>query len=162
APRIAVDPDGSAWAVWAQLDIASNSYDTYAAHSFNDQWSRPTVLDKGPGNTSLPKVTIDPFVNPFDVGYTLAAWTQYDGRHSSLYSGHFQSLFGAWAPPVLVEQTDSEAFDVEIADGQSGIPVAVWRQQDGVPAGLMSVWAATANALGTWSTPRQISEESSL
>ena len=159
-PQIAVDPDGSAWAVWAQLDIASNSTSIYAAPSFNDVWSEPRLLEDGPGNASLPKVGIDPFMNPFDTGYALAVWTQDDGRHSSVYSSHFQSLYGTWDPPVLVEHTDSEAFDVEIADGQSVIPVAVWRQQDA--AGTMSVWAATANVFGTWSTPRQISDWFSL
>src|SRR5262249_31866088 len=158
-PQLVVDPDGSAWAVWAELDHIGGTDVTniYAAHSFNDLWSQPRLVETGPGNASMPKVVIDPFMNPFDAGYALVVWTQYDGAHSSVYSSHFQSLYGTWDPPVLVEQTDSEAFGVEMADAPSGIPVAVWRQQD-VPAGTMSVWAATANALGTWSTPQQISD----
>ena len=157
-PQIVVDPDGSAWAVWAELDHIGGTDVTniYAAHSFNDLWSQPRLLENGPGNASLPKVVIDPFMNPFDTGYALVVWTQDDGAHSSVYSSHFQSLYGTWDPPVLVDQTDSDAFDVEMADGPSGFPVAVWRQRDA--AGTMSVWAATANPWGTWSTPQQISD----
>jgi hypothetical protein len=109
------------------------------------------LLENRPGNASLPKVVID----PFDIRNALAVWDQYDGQHISVYSSRFQSWFGTWDPPVLVEQTDAEAFDVEIAVDQSGIPIAVWRQQDGVP-GLMSVWAARYG--GSWSTPLQISD----
>ncbi len=160
APRIAVDPEGSAWAVWAQQDIESNSYSIYAAHSFNDVWGAPILLEHRPGDASLPKVVIDPLnIN------ALAVWTQYDGQHFGVYSTRFQSLFGTWDPPVLVSQPEGvEAFDVEIAADQSGIPIAVWRQQYGLGlGGLLSVWAAHYfDNFGSWSTPLQISDGLSL
>jgi hypothetical protein len=163
APGIAVDPDGSAIAVWAQQDIGSSnsSFSIYAAHSFNDQWSGPILLGNGPGYPSPPKVVID----PFDIRNALAVWDQYDGQHFNVYSSRFRAWFGTWDPPVLVEHTDAEAFGVDIAEGPYGIPVAVWRQQDGIN-GLMSVWASSfrgnSSGFGLWDTPQQISAGLSL
>jgi len=155
APRIAVDAYGSAWAVWAQRDVDSNSYSVYAAHLFTDQWGQPILLEHSPGSASLPKIAIDP--NNLNA---LAVWDQYDGHHVGVYSSHFESLWGTWDPPVLVSQPDGgEAFDVDIAEDQFGTPIAVWRQQYGLGLnGQLSVWAAHySGAVRVWGRPLQIS-----
>jgi len=131
-PRVATDSLGNAVAVWSQSDgirsnIWSNRYVTGVG------WGSPQLIETdNAGGASAPELAVD------SSGNAVAAWWQFDGIRSNIWSNRFVVGIG-WGTAQLIE-TDSSgtASGPHVAVDRSGNAVAVWYQSDGV---RNSIWS---------------------
>ena len=145
APALAVDGDGSAVAVWAEM-VGVNSIwaSRYAA---GGAWSDPVLLEtEDNGQARNPAVDID------GAGNAIAVWNQSDGSRQVARANRFAS--DAWSGPVPIDTNAGTSQFVKVALDGAGNGLAVWWQ--GSPA---HIWA-NRYAPGTgWATAGRIDSE---
>ena len=131
-PQVAMDPGGSAVAVWFQFggateDIWSNRYTPGGG------WGTAERIEANDTDEAvLPKVAMDAS------GSAVAVWTQLDGSHDSIWSNLFTPSFG-WRTAEPVEMYDrGRAQQPEVAMDPNGVAVAVWTQRVG---GSDEIWS---------------------
>ena len=108
-------------------------------------WSDAAVLSAA--GAGRPRVGIDA------AGRATAVWLQNDPASSrrSVWTSH-KTSGGEWSVPALLESSDTDFFDVELAvDASSGRIMAVWRG-----ATSPEVFARAADATGVWGTAARI------
>ncbi len=133
APQVAVDPNGSALAVWNQSDgtrisIWANRFTVAAGWGVAEP-----IEDDDAGDASSPQVAVDPN------GNAVAVWFQSDGvARNNIWANRF-TVAGGWGTAELVETNNgAEASDPQVAIDPSGNAFAVWYQSDGT---RLNIWA---------------------
>jgi len=146
-PRVAVGPNGTAYAVWMDPAVGNADiwYSTLAAGS--SSWSTNTKISDDPGSA---------FQGPTDIGVdgagnVSAAWTD---RRTSPYQLRVRRLpsGGSWAASLVVASDGGNAPSIAVrTDGRAFV---VWHDGD---AGTQypKVWGAAYDA-GSWSAPERI------
>jgi hypothetical protein len=128
-PRIAMDGDGNAIAVWKQRDdVRTNIWASY----FNGtSWGAAELLEtNNAGDADSPQIAME------DDGNAVAVWAQYDGIQFSIYANYFDDL--EWGTPELIENNDSgSAYNPQIAMDSAGNAMVVWEQRNGA---LTNIW----------------------
>lgn len=146
-PRIAIDANGNAIAVWQQSDgarisIWANRYTAGAG------WGVAELIE-----TNDVQDAFDPRLGIDDAGNAIALWLQSDGVRPDLWANRYVAGVG-WGAAVLLETDDSsDAVDHAIAVGADGDAAAVWVQSDGV---FPSVWVNHYAAATGWGGAQRI------
>lgn len=149
APHIAMNPQGSAVAVWIQQDSSGGSVWARRYHRTTG-WGNAALLDTAQAQN--PKIAINA------QGRAIAIWQQAKGAHYSLCYSSYAPDSG-WSPNELIHISHhSPASRLQLAIHPSGNAVAVWYQFDGE---FYRIWtkhyrADTTNA--GWCTTQMLSD----
>ncbi|HTE40905.1 MAG TPA: hypothetical protein VK629_08740, partial [Steroidobacteraceae bacterium] len=139
-PRVAVDTNGNAIAVWAQSN--GMRFNVFANRmNAAGTWSTPVLIEtQNAGDASNPDIAFDA------QGNALAVWPQSDGARYNILANRFAAATGSWGTATLIETEDvGDALRARIAMDATGNAFAVWEYQ-GVRANR---YAASSN---TWAT----------
>jgi hypothetical protein len=123
-PRIALDGQGNAMAVWRQVDgayyrIRANRYSTSAS------WGDSSPLEMGIGNAFSPRIVMD------RAGNALAVWHQYNGSINNVWTNKYSPSL-EWSIGSLFEDDDAGYAEApQVAMDFQGNAVVVWHHDDG-------------------------------
>jgi len=153
-PKVAIDANGNALAVWHQFDGPQTSgrsniwSNRYAAST---GWGTATLIETdNAGRAVAPRIAID--AN----GNALAVWNQFDGTRYNIWSNRYTAGTG-WGNAALIETDNAgHAQAVQIAIGANGDALAVWQQFDGTRE---SIWSNRYTAGTGWSTAARIEND---
>jgi len=131
-PRVAVQSNGNAVAVWAQsdgsrTDIMSNRYVSGSA------WDTAELIETdNTGNTTQPQVSID--AN----GNAIAVWVQNDGMRNNIIANRYVSG-SVWGSAELIETNNAgDGSKPQVSVQPNGNALAVWQQSDGSRTNIWS------------------------
>jgi hypothetical protein len=156
-PRIALDAEGNATAVWQRKDIPAASgfhYFVQAARRIDGTWSAPVTISREDGLAQNPELTVDPDGNatvvwnwsPLATGLPTGLQTRSD--HAD----------GSWGDTVFVATrpggVEPSESDLQVAADPQGNVTVIWT---GWAAPSFVVRAARRAADGTWSAPVDLS-----
>ncbi len=142
-PRIAIDGNGNALAVWLQHD--GTRYSIFAnRYAEGTGWGTAALIETGnAGNASEPQIAIDAS------GNALAVWAQYDGgtRTANIWANRYAAGTG-WGTAAMVETGNiGPAFAPQVAFDAGGSALAVWSKFDGTRT---NIWASRYTAGTGW------------
>jgi hypothetical protein len=149
-PRVALDPQGDAVAVWVQTLATSPSIVAATRPGVSGVWQSPAQIGSTGPTDGGPQVVIDP------AGRATAIWADASGIRTA-----DQPLGGTWSTPAAVPGS-AGAFDPSLALDPQGDATAVFDQSvgNGVGPSAKADAAASARPLGaTWQTPVVISTQ---
>ncbi len=129
-PRVAIGQDGNALAVWHQHNSTYNIYANRYVSGSGWQTAELVETDNS-GHAVSPQVAIGGDNN------ALAVWGQWDGTRENIWANRYISGLG-WQTAELIETDDEDAFEPQVAIGQDGNALVVWRQWDGT---RYNIWA---------------------
>lgn len=141
-PHIAASSNGSAVAVWLHFDGAR--FAVWAnRHAPGAGWGIAEPIEaNGPGDARAARVALD------GQGNAIAVWQQYAGTRSNIWANRYVPGSG-WGTAVLIETSDRDGFNPEIAVHAGGDAVVVWHQSGG---GQYDIWANRYVAGTGWSS----------
>ena len=130
-PRVAVDPQGNATAVWQQTD--GTRFNIWANRFVPDVgWGTAELIETGAGDVFNPQVAVDP------QGNATAVWNQDDGTRLNMWANRFVPGVG-WGTATLIETDDAGlALLPQVSVDPQGNATAVWQQDDGT---RHNIWA---------------------
>ena len=139
-PRVAVDPEGSATAVWSQLGAAALR-DVWSNRYTGGSWGAALLIETNDGGTAnSPRVAVGPN------GNATVVWSQSDGEWESIWSNRYSG--GSWDAAVLIENRSGIARNPELAVDINGNATAVWHQDTGARS---DIWSNRYSG-GSWGT----------
>ncbi|MEK7411955.1 MAG: hypothetical protein AAB263_01415, partial [Planctomycetota bacterium] len=144
-PRVALDAQGNALAVWSQFDgTATNVY----ANRYHPAqgWGQPQPIESGDALTERPALAMDA------QGNATAVWRQSDGTSASIYANRYLSG-GGWGSAVLLESTLETADDQNIAMDANGHARVAWLQREGT---FDAIYISRFDPEQGWSTPEKV------
>jgi hypothetical protein len=131
-PRVAMDANGNAIAVWNQSD--GTHYNAMAnRYAAGSGWGTATLIETdNTGNVGSPTIAMD--AN----GNAISVWAQYDGTRYNLWSNRYVAGTG-WGTAALLENDNSGDADpgLVVMDANGNAMVA-WHQFDGTN---YNIWA---------------------
>ena len=120
-PRLFVDKQGNALAVWAQADGTTSAI-WYNRYALGSGWSGPQRLEP----QSVTSNAQDPWIAGDDAGNVLAVWLDAGSLRASRYvSDH------GWEPAVRVSQDGATADGPGLSMSPTGIGLATWKDDKG-------------------------------
>ncbi len=142
-PQVAVDPSGSAIAVWCQDDgllhynIWSNRFVPGAG------WGAPELAQTDSAwHAEGPQVAVDM------QGNATAVWRQFDGVRYNMWSNRYVVGTG-WGTAEMIEDQDGYVLYPMVSVSGSGDAVSVWAQHDGFRESLWSNRYVVGEGWGT-------------
>ena len=142
-PQIAMNPDGTAMAVWRQFDGARNNI--WANRFDGGTWGTPELIESNDtGDADYPQIAMAPD------GTAIAVWHQWDGARNNIWANRFDG--NTWGTAELIENNAGTAYYPQVAMDTYGRAIAVWHQYDGTQ---FSIWANRFEG-GTWGTADRI------
>jgi hypothetical protein len=146
-PRVAMDPEGNAIAVWHQSDgLRANILANWFRP--DDGWGtarRIEMDDAGEGR--LPDVAMD------SSGNAIVVWHQSNGTRFDIWSNRL-STNGALSAAERIETNDEgDATDARVGIDADGHAIAVWKQFDGI---TVDIWSNRYTPGVGWGTARRI------
>jgi hypothetical protein len=147
SPRIALDVQGNAMAVWEQE--TDGHYKVWANRYVVGQgWGAALPIEPASsGDANAPQVALNA------QGQAIAVWQQSDGKHSHIRTSRYARQTG-WGTAQRVGSATTHANAPQIAFGANGTALAVWQQFDGLQT---QVWASQQSAGSGWSHATQLS-----
>ncbi|MEK7747941.1 MAG: M12 family metallo-peptidase [Nitrospirota bacterium] len=144
SPRVGVDSQGNAIAIWQQLD-GQESYILASQYVKGAVWESTTIIsEQNTGNASFPKVAVN--AN----GNIMAIWQQADKKRNDIWARSFVPGTG-WETSVLIETNDTgTALFPQVALDSEGNAIAIWQQAN---KKRMDIWANRFVAGTGWETP---------
>ena len=124
-PQVAIGQDGNGLAVWYQSD--GTRYNIWANRYVSGSgWQTAELIETdNAGSAYNPQVAIG------QDGNALAVWYQADGTWNNIYANKYISGSG-WQTAGLIETDNTgSAYSPQVAIGQDGNALVVWRQWDG-------------------------------
>ncbi len=151
APRVVVDTNGNATAVWRQSD--GTRYNLWANRYVpGTGWGEAQLIETDDaGSAWLADVAVDAS------GTVVAVWYQFDGTRYNVWANHYVPGFG-WSMAEVIENASGSATDPQVAVDDSGNAVAVWSQVDG---GVYSIYANRYVSGTGWGTAQLIETDDS-
>jgi hypothetical protein len=150
--QVALDAKGDAVAVWQRYEGGYSIVQAATRAKGRKNWSIPANLSAPGQNASEPQVGIDP------KGRAVAVWQHYDGS-SVIVQAASRPAGGNWSAPTDLSAPAAYFFvpgaDPQVALGQKGRAVAVWKRYDG---STFIVQAASRPTGGTWGSPADLSD----
>ena len=147
SPRIALDPQGGAAAVWEEEFSGAIESSTRSAGI----WSAPVTLSANGVLGDVPQVAVDSH------GNATAVWAARvsNGRPIGLQSRRIQTAIrpagGSWSAPISISKAGRRHVqDPQIAVSPEGLATAIWQRSDGSD---LVVQGAVRSAGGGWSRP---------
>lgn len=147
SPRVAIDTDGNALAVWYQsdgsvLDVMSNRYVPGSG------WGTAAAISALNQNGYDPKIAMTPD------GDALAVWYQYDGTRYNVWANRYDHTAG-WGSAELLETEETVSSDTaSVVVDTNGNGVAVWIEND--DSGTLNLMANRYVAGTGWSPAEAI------
>ena len=140
-PRVAVDSNGNAIAVWRHYDtttynICSNKYEEGTG------WGTAQLIE------ITAEVVRDPQVAMDTSGNAIAVWYQWDGTKYNIWSNRYEAGTG-WGTAQLIETDIESASDPQVAIDSGGNAIAVWSQWDGTRRNIWSNRYVSGTGWGT-------------
>lgn len=154
APRVAIDADGNAHAVW-QLSEGT-SQDVWTNRSTpTEGWGDAQRLENDPNPAGSPAIAAEPS------GTAHAVWWQSDGTLQNIWASRYTPA-GGWEAPQLIEQPienpeeEGSADRPQIAVDPNGNVFVVWQQQD---IGRFNIWSNRYAPETGWAAAELIEQE---
>lgn len=124
-PRIAVNSNGNAIAVWEQT-AGSQRYFLVNRYTPGQGWGTPQLVETGNAGAAYdPQIAIDAG------GNAVLVWHQHDGTRSNIRANRYTAGQG-WGVPQLIETDNADSASYpQIAIDANGNALAVWYQSDG-------------------------------
>jgi hypothetical protein len=141
-PRVAIDPNGNAVAVWHQTD--GTRYNIWASR-YVDGWGGAVQIEAdNAGNAQYAQVGMDA------AGDAIAVWQQHDGTRFNIVANRLPHD-GDWGNATSLEDDDRAATLPQIAMNASGAALVMWmREQEGGEAqDVVSNYYAPGSGWGT-------------
>lgn len=141
-PRIAVDSDGNAIAVWNDSVVNEQSLYANRYTASNDTWGGEQLLvDGATGSVDNPQIAVD------GEGNAIAVWSQDDGDNYSIYAKRYRISDNSWGQTQLLESIDfGDAENPQVAFDSEGNAMAVWSQDDEEHGFTPSIYASRYRA----------------
>lgn len=120
-PQVAIDADGNAVVVWAELRLGFFR-DIWSSRSATDGiWSVARPIDAGDEGDALnPQIGMD------SEGNALAVWQQHNGERDEIWSNRYTADLGWGTAELIGNEQEGDAEDPHIAVRLDGGAVAVW------------------------------------
>lgn len=155
-PRLAIDAQGEATAVWQRRDTpAASGYHQFVqtARRGDGVWSVPITISKEDGLAGSPEVTVDPD------GNATAIWSWFPlGPGPRAVQARGRTADGTWGSPVdLVSKSGSlepSESDLQVAADSQGDVTAIWTAWANPTLVVRSARRAVG---GAWSAPVDVS-----
>ena len=148
-PRVAINAQGQAAAVWVQMDSALGTYGIWSSRlEPGAAWGAAVQVERGnAGPTYAPGIAID------ERGHAVAAWQQSDGRRVNVRASRFAPGVG-WGQASRLERGDGDLGAPEVAMDADGNALVVWPRFHGNRSEL---WAsAYVGVGGAWDKAMRI------
>lgn len=128
--QVAANASGAAVAVWRQDGPpAAPSLSIWASrYAPADGWGTPQPVSDGSNAADNPQVAIDAD------GNAIVVWQQTDSFRYSIWANRYTAASG-WSGPHLIEGTDGNAGNPQVAVDGAGNAIAVWWQNASAASG---------------------------
>ncbi|MDQ3765420.1 MAG: hypothetical protein M3460_29395 [Actinomycetota bacterium] len=146
APRVAVDGQGNAVAVWDRFN-GTNTIVQAAARPAGGAWQAPINLSAPGQDASIPQVAVNA------QGNAVAIWRR-GTTFNAIVQAAARPAGGAWQAPINLSAPGQDASIPQVAVDAQGNAVAVWRRFNGTND---IVQAAVRLAGGAWQAPVNLS-----
>jgi hypothetical protein len=147
-PRISIDANGNAIAVWQQTDGSASSIWANRYNVSSGLWSTAEEIenDRIIGNDATnPQIGFD------SKGNAISLWQQYDGSVHSIWANRYDASAGTWGAAEEIENDNAvghSAMAPQFDFDAMGNAIAVWKQSDGA---VLSIWSNRYSAVsGLW------------
>jgi hypothetical protein len=151
SPRIALDPQGGATAVWQE---AYSGAAESATRSSGGIWSAPVTLSVTGVRADWPQVAVDSQGNATAVWAARACNCRRIGIQGRRIQTATRPAGGTWSAPVSISKAGRRLVqDPQIAVSPQGEATAIWQRSNG---SSLAVQGATRPAGGVWSRPVDI------
>jgi len=122
-PKVAMDQNGNAFAVWDQMPGAT--WEAYANYRiFDTSWGTPVPLISTTDQVFSPQIAID------SNGNAISVFILSDNTQSNMYANYYTAGAGWGTAVPLNERTGNSAYP-SVAVNLSGDAIALWWQVDG-------------------------------
>ena len=147
-PRVAINAQGQAAAVWVQMDSAMGSYGIWSSRlEPGAGWGAAVQVERGNvGPTYAPGIAID------DRGHAVAAWQQSDGRRVNVRASRFTPGAG-WGQASRLERGEGDLGAPQLAMDAGGNALVVWPR---FHPNRSELWASIYVASGAWDKATRI------
>jgi hypothetical protein len=143
-PRVAIDPDGNAIAVWRRVVAGGFFVIQAASKPAGGSWEAPVDLSSAGGDSTRARIAFDP------QGNATAVWRRSEG---GIIEAASKPAGGAWEPRVAISAIGG--FDPQIAFDSAGNAILAWESTKGIQV-------ASKPAGGAWQAPVAVSAVSNL
>ncbi|MEN8243441.1 MAG: hypothetical protein ABFS43_00915 [Thermodesulfobacteriota bacterium] len=144
-PRVAVDADGNAFAVWDQSDGANKRIYANRYDSASGMWEGATTIDGGGHDADWSQVAMDADGNAFTV------WVQEEGVSYRIYANQYDAASGTWEGAEATGAEGTYISEIDLAMAPNGNVFVVWNLADS------SIYADRFDAAtGTWDGTKAI------
>jgi len=134
-PKVAVDDNGNAVAVWHEREgleysIWANRYDVS-----NNSWGGAEGIgsDYGvprPSGSSIFRIEFTPDISVDGNGNALTVWSQTDGTQDNIWASRFSVANDNWGTATMIEHDVGDARRPAISVDRNGNALAIWYQSD--------------------------------
>lgn len=129
-PRIAVDGEGNAYAVWELLGDKT-VIQTAVLKFGTNRWSKPINLSITEKNSFEPEIAVDPF------GNAVAVWETDAPNGTIVEAAILPFVKKTWSPPRLLSNKGSGNFSPQVAINHSGNIVVTWTHVEKLGFGII-------------------------
>lgn len=151
-PRVAVDAQGDAVAVWERFE-GEEFVEAASKPASSGTWGKPVALTKpelGKGEPAGQQVGIG------GLGNAVAVWSRMNGTHDFVEAAVGQASSAAWQPPATLSGPGANVEEQpQVAVNAAGSAVVVWERLNGGTEVVEAASGLAAN--GSWQAPVPLS-----
>ena len=131
-PRVAIDSDGDAVAVWTRRIFPSDTIQASSIH-VGGAWLPAVTLSTAGEDAEEPRVSTDP------LGNAVAVWSRTDSTPRVIQSSQ-RPAGGDWVlQPTLLSELGANASEPEVASDSVGNDVAIWKRENGTNTVIQAI-----------------------
>jgi hypothetical protein len=131
-PRVAIDGDGDAVAIWTQRSFPSDTVQTSSAH-VGGAWLPAAALSTAGDDAEEPRVSIDA------AGNVVAVWSRTDSTPRVIQSSQ-RPAGGSWVlKPTLLSELGGNAGEPEVVSDSVGNDLAIWKRDNGANTVIQAI-----------------------
>jgi hypothetical protein len=164
-PKVAVDHNGNALAVWSQWEGDLNNIWSNRYTAATSSWGTSEKIGTFTGTVWSLDLVID------NIGNAIAVWDQTEGpydpstedNHENIWSNRYTASTASWGTPVLIETNNAgAALDPKVTADGNGNVFVVWYQYEGpydphTTDNHLAIWSNRYTAAtSSWGTPEKI------
>jgi hypothetical protein len=142
---IAMEPRGTAFAVYAQFDQASSLDIWSSQYTAASGWSTPVRVETATKAAGNPRVALDAH------GHAMAVWTQFDGTRYGIWANRWTGDHWGTAEPIEQSPTGSD-LPLIVLD-PAGNAIAAWTRDD---LGHTDIWVNRYSPDAGWGTAQAL------